>query len=751
MRMLRAGLMAASAMLTVTAPASAQNRPWLNPSLGPDERASLAIHQMTQDEKLMLVFGYFGSDWQGKKPPAGVRYGSAGYVPGIPRLGIPPQFQTDAGVGVATQGGAAVKRERTALPSGIATAATWNPDLAFKGGRMIGSEARASGFNVMLAGGVNLARDPRNGRNFEYGGEDPLLAGSMVGAEIAGIQSNHIISTTKHYALNDLEIGRKGHDAQIDPAAARMSDLLAFQLAIERGDPGSVMCSYNKVNGDFACENDWLLNRVLKGDFGFRGYVMSDWGAMHSTVKATLSGEDQQSGWPFDDKPYYGSLLKDAVATGQVPQARLDDMARRVLRSLFAHGVVDDPVTENAPIDFTADEAISQADAEQGIVLLKNQGGMLPIAPSTRRIVVIGGHADKGVLAGSGSSLVYPRGGNAVSGLEPTGWPGPVMYYPSSPMDELKRLAPNASVTFNDGSDPAAAATAARAADVAIVFATQWASESIDVPMKLDGNQDALIAAVAAANPRTAVVLETNAGVTMPWAERVPAIVEAWYPGRAGGKAIANVLTGQVNPSGHLPVTFYAGEAQLPRPVRPGANSEMDEFTLPYSEGAAVGYKWVDKNNLRPLFPFGHGLSYTNFDYAPISAAASPTGGVRVQFTLRNSGNRPGRVVGQVYASPVGGGWEAPRRLVGFAKVELAPGAARTISADIDPRLLATFDEATHAWHIAPGTYTVSLGASSRDLRSKTAVTLPGLSLRSSWRPGQEAAAPAPRRGERGR
>ena len=216
---------------------------------------------MTQDEKLTLVFGYFASDWQGKKPPPGVRYGSAGYVPAIPRLGIPPNFRRMRGSASRLRARAAVKRERTALPSGIATAATWNPDLAFKGGRMIGHEARASGFNVMLAGGVNLARDPRNGRNFEYGGEDPLLAGTIVGAEIAGIQSNHIISTTKHYALNDLEIGRKGHDAQIDPAAARMSDLLAFQLAMERGDPGSVMCSYNKVNGDFACENDWLLNR----------------------------------------------------------------------------------------------------------------------------------------------------------------------------------------------------------------------------------------------------------------------------------------------------------------------------------------------------------------------------------------------------------------------------------------------------------------------------------------------------------
>jgi beta-glucosidase len=705
---------------------------------------------MTQDEKLQLVFAYFASDWQGKKPPAEARYGSAGYVAGIPRLGIPPQFETDAGVGVATQGGAARKRERTSLPSGIATAATWNPDIAFQGGRMIGSEARNSGFNVMLAGGVDLERDPRNGRNFEYAGEDPLLAGTIVGSEIAGIQSNHIISTTKHYALNDLETGRKGHDARIDPAAARMSDLLAFQLAIERGDPGSVMCSYNKVNGDFACENDWLLNQVLKGDFGFRGYVMSDWGAVHSTVKAVMNGLDQQSGWPFDDKPYLGSLLKQAVASGKVPQSRLDDMARRVLRALYATGAADDPVvTASEAMDYAADEAVSQADAEQGIVLLKNDGNLLPL--NARRIVVIGGHADKGVLAGSGSSLVYPRGGNAVPGLEPTGWPGPVMYFPSSPVQELQRLAPNASVTFVDGTDPAAAAAAARVADVAIVFATQWSSESIDVAMKLDGNQDALIEAVAAANPRTAVVLETNSGVAMPWAARVPAIVEAWYPGTKGGAAIANVLTGRVNPSGHLPVTFYAAEAQLPRPVRPGSNSEMDQFALPYSEGAAVGYKWVDRNNLRPLFPFGHGLSYTSFDYGPVSAAAGSNGALHVQFTLRNSGARAGMAVGQVYASPAAGGWEAPKRLVGFAKVELAPGGTQTVSIDVDPRLLANFDQSAHSWRIAPGNYTLMLGASSADLRSNTTVSLPAVTLPSNWRPGQEASAPTPQRGERGR
>ena len=716
----------------------------------PDERAAAAVSKMTLEEKLQLVLGYFGSDWQGKKPLAEARYGSAGFVPGIPRLGIPPQYETDAGIGVATQGDASVKRLRTALPSGIATAATWNPELAFKGGQMIGAEARASGFNVMLAGGVNLARDPRNGRNFEYGGEDPLLAGTIVGSEIAGIQSNHIVSTTKHYALNDLETGRKGHDARIDHGAARMSDLLAFQLANERGQPGSVMCAYNKVDGDFACENAWLLNDVLKGDFGFKGYVMSDWGAVHSTEKAALNGLDQQSGWPFDDKPYYGELLKAAVAAGSVPQSRIDDMAGRIVHALYATGAADNPVSENGAIDEAAHQAVTQADAEQAIVLLKNQGNLLPLGPSVRRIVLIGGHADKGVLAGSGSSLVYPVGGNAVPGLEPTHWPGPVMYYPSSPLNQIKALAPNASVTFVEGTDPAAAAAAARGADVAIVFGTQWSSESIDVPMKLDGNQDALIEAVAAANPKTAVVLETSAGVAMPWAERVPAIVQAWYPGTAGGKAIANVLTGRVNPSGHLPVTFYAGEAQLPRPVRPGSNSEMDQFTLDYSEGAAVGYKWVERQKLQPLFPFGHGLSYTSFGYGPISATPAGNGGIRVRFTLRNTGKRRGMAVGQVYAAPAAGGWEAPKRLVGFAKVDLAPGQSKSVTVDVDPRLLANFDDSGRAWRVSGGSYKLMLGASSADLRGSTSVTLPAVSLPANWRPGQAAAAPQPTRAERG-
>jgi len=755
MTKLRSIWLVATATAALAVPAYAQapaNFPWMNTALSPDQRAAMVVAQMTQQEKLQLVFSYFGTDKPengGFKAPPEARYGSAGYVPGIPRLGIPPQWETDAGIGVATQGSDPDPRLRTALPSGLATAATWNPQIAFQGGQMIGHEARNSGFNVQLAGGVDLMRDPRNGRNFEYAGEDPLLAGTIVGSEVAGIQSNHIISTVKHYAMNDLETGRNNHNAIINPAAARMSDLLAFQFALERGDAGSVMCSYNRVNGDFACENKWLLTDVLKQDFGWPGYVMSDWGAVHSTAKAALAGLDQESGWPFDKEPYFREPLAQAIASGAVPESRLNDMATRIVRSMFAHGLVDDPVPASAPIDYSADEAVSQADAEQGIVLLKNSGNLLPLS-GAKRIVVVGGHADKGVLAGSGSSLVYPRGGNAVPGLKPSGWPGPVIYYPSSPVDELRRLLPQAKITFVDGTDPAAAAAAARSADVAIVFGTQWSGESFDVAMALDGNQNALIDAVARANPRTAVVLETNAGVAMPWVSRVGAIVEAWYPGRAGGKAIANVLTGRVNPSGRLPATFPVSDSQLPRPVRPGGNSQDDSFQLPYSEGAAVGYKWFDKNNLQPLFPFGYGLSYTSFALGAPVATANADGSVTVRVPVRNTGHRSGSDVAQVYVGPLAGGWEAPKRLGGFQKVDLAPGASRTVSVTIDPRLLATFDEAAHQWRIAPGAYKVMVGQSSRDITGTTAVKLPAIALPANWRPGPAAAAQVPTRGERG-
>jgi beta-glucosidase len=720
---LTASLLAGTAAPVAAAPRKAPAKAVRSP----DARAAALVAKMTREEKLILVYGYFSTDFPSKKftaPPEG-RPGSAGYVPGIPRLGIPPQWQTDAGVGVATQGGAVKKRERTALPSGLATTATWNPELAFAGGAMIGNEARNSGFNVMLAGGVDLMRDPRNGRNFEYGGEDPLLAGTMVGAQIAGIQSNHIISTVKHYAINDQETDRNAGNSILDQSAMRTSDLLAFQFAIERSNPGSVMCSYNRVNGDFACENAFLLNQVLRKDWKWPGYVMSDWGATHSTAKAAKAGLDQESGAPFDDQPFFAQPLKDALANGSVSEAQLDLMVSRIVRSMAAHGLLDHPVAESR-IDYAAHAVVTRQDAEEGAVLLRNKQALLPLSRSTKRIAVIGGHADKGVLAGGGSSLVYPIGGNAVPGIVPTSWPGPIMYYPSSPMAEIAKLAPGAKVSYASGDDPAVAAALAKDSDVVIVFATSWAGESFDVPLGLTGYQDALISAVAAANPKTVVVLETGGPVLTPWVDQVGSILAAWYPGTQGGAAIANLLFGKVNPSGHLPASFPKSAEQLPRPAAPNTGDTI------YAEGATVGYKWYDMKGLEPQFAFGHGLSYTSFGYSGL--AASPVGpGVSVRFTVRNTGKVAGKAVPQIYVARKG--WEAPKRLGAFSKVALAPGASRTVTVTVDPRLLATWDDSAHLWRIAPGAYQVMLGASSQDIKQTVTVQLAARTLPVGWRP----------------
>ncbi len=719
-------LLATSAATVVAAPPAP--KPWMNTTLSPDARAALIVREMTRDEKLTLVFGYFGTAFAPRKftPPAEARDGSAGYVPAIPRLGIPAQWQTDAGMGVATQGGAVVKRERTALPSGLATTATWDPATAFAGGAMIGDEAHRSGFNVMLAGGVNLMREPRNGRNFEYGGEDPLLAGTMSGAQIAGIQSNHVISTIKHYAVNDQETDRDTGNSIIDPAAARVSDLLAFQIGIEKGKPGSIMCSYNRVNGTHACENAFLLTDVLRRDWKWPGYVMSDWGATHSTAKAANAGLEQDSGFPFDAEPYFGAPLKAAVERGEVSEARLTEMATRIVRSMFAQGLFEHPVSER-PIDLAAHAVVTRTDAEAGAVLLRNEGALLPLAPTVKRIAVIGGHADKGVLAGGGSSLVYPVGSNAVSGIAPTTWPGPVMYYPSSPLAAIRKLAPNAQVDFAPGDDPAAAAALAKSSDVVIVFATQWAGEAFDVSLSL-GDQDALIDAVAAANPRTVVVLETGGPVLTPWATKVGAVLEAWYPGTAGGEAIANLLFGRASPSGRLPATFPRSLDQLPRPATPNKGDTR------YDEGATVGYKWYDAKQLKPAFAFGHGLTYTSFSYGGLKA--DMRGGTIVATArVDNIGARSGSAVPQIYVGSVAGGWEAPKRLGGWSKVTVAPGAHATVTVTIDPRLLATWNEARREWSIKDGDYTVMLGASAGDIRQTVRVRVPARVLPVDWRP----------------
>ncbi len=721
--------------------AGAAQRPWLDPRLAPDERAALAVKSMTREEKLRLVFGYFGSFLPPShyRPPRQARMGSAGFVPGIARLGIPPQWITDAGLGVATQRTSSdALRERTSLPSGLATAATWNPALARRGGAMIGAEARASGFNVMLGPGIDLVREARGGRDFEYAGEDPLLAGTLAGAEIQGIQSQHVIAVPKHFAFNDQETGRGVYSARIGRAAARESDLLAFEIALERGRPGALMCAYNRVNGEYSCQSPWLLARVLDLDWGFRGYVMSDWGAVHSTVRSALAGLDQESAALFDTLgghgPYYGDALRAAIRSGRVPAARLDAMARRILRSLFAAGVVDHPIEPDAHIDFAADKAVAEADEEEAIVLLKNSGAILPLPPTVRRLALIGGHADRGVIAGGGSSTVFPVGGNAVRGAGPSGWPGPAVYLPSSPLGAIMGQAPQARVRYASGDDIAAAVRAAKWADRVVVFATQWAAESRDVSLELDGNQNALIAAVTAANPHTVVVLESGGPVLMPWLGEAAAVLEAWFPGSGGGTAIARVLFGAADPSGHLPVSFPTSVSELQGPQLPGAGSLPGrKFEIDYRrQGAAVGYRGYQSRAIKPLFPFGYGLSYTRFEYGGLRARLA-NGRLTVRFTVCNVGERPGAAVAQVYVGPIAGGWEAPRRLAGWRKVALAPGASRTVSVAVDPRLLALFDVAQQRWTRAPGRYAIWLADSSADLSHRTTLELPAWQHSVRW------------------
>ncbi|QDZ08754.1 beta-glucosidase [Sphingomonas panacisoli] len=699
----------------------AERAPAVSRSTDARARAEAIVAKMTLDEKIALVHGLFPPAAKGKTTNELIP--SAGHIDGIPRLGVPLIRESDASLGVANQIEQRKGDVATALPSSLATAASFDPAIARAGGVMIGSEARAKRFSVLLAGGVNLTRDPFNGRNFEYLGEDPLLAGLMAGAHIQGVQSNRIVSTIKHFALNSQETGRHILDARIDEASLRESDLLAFQIAIEKGNPGSVMCAYNKVNGDYACENDWLLNKVLKRDWGYRGWVMSDWGAVHSSAKAANNGLDQQSGQELDSKIFFDAPLREDVTSGKVSEKRLDDMVVRYLTGLIETGLYDNPVPEKLlPIPYAKNALVAERAAEAGIVLLKNEGNILPLA-GVKRIVVIGGRADVGVLSGGGSSQVRSVGGVPVEIPLSSGAAASfarITYHNSSPLRALRAAMPGTVITFVDGQDKAAAADAASKADLAIVFATQWATEAQDVPdLSLPYGQDALIEAVAAAQPKTAVVLETGGPVLMPWLARVPVVVEAWYPGQRGGEAIANIMTGKVNPSGRLPITFMATPDQAPRSAPVGLD-KRESYPVDYIEGSDVGYRWYEKKKQTPLFPFGYGLSYTNFAYRNLTVSGGKT--LTVSFEVVNTGKRAGADVPQLYVSRDGS--STPMRLAGFQRVTLKPGKGRRVTLTAEPRILADFDTALPGWRIKGGTYRVALAHDATDRGMTTTVKI---------------------------
>jgi beta-glucosidase len=684
-----------------------------------DVRARETEQRMTNEERLSLLVGLAPTlaGAREKRVPSDVP-ASAGYVGAVSRLGIPALRETDSSLGVTNPGDGRPGDTATALPASLALGATFNPALAREAGAMVGREARAKGFNVLLGGGMNLIRDARNGRNFEYISEDPLLSAVIASETVIGAQAQSVISTIKHFSLNANETNRHTLDAIIDPIAHRESDLLAFQMAIERSQPGSIMCAYNKVNDEYACGNKILLDDILKKTWGFKGWVMSDWGAVHDWNYA-LKGLDQESGAQFDKQlngcEWFGEPLREAYNQGGLPNDRLSEMVRRLLRSIYAVGV--DQPSSPPVIDLAKDNATALEVARQGIVLLKNDGA-LPLASDVRSIAVIGGQADIGVPTGGGSSTVTPPGGFAA--INSLGCQPPMpdcrkqYFLPSSPLAELKKLLPRVTMSYDPGTFPADAAALARRSDIVIVFATRYENEGFDSPdLSLPFGQDAMIDAVVSANPKTVIVLETGNPVAMPWVGKAKAVIEAWFPGQAGGQAIAEMLTGQINPSGRLPVTFPADIAQSPRPQLPGFGmASGTAVTARYNEGAEVGYRWFAKMGVKPLYAFGYGLSYTGFSYRELEVSGGET--ITASFTVTNTGTREGADVPQLYLTEAPG--DRRVRLLGFERIVLRPGESKRITVTADPRLLARFDAHENRWRIDGGIYHVATSKSADNM-----------------------------------
>jgi beta-glucosidase len=685
-------------------------------------RADSLVGKMTLDEKLQFIHSQYAM--------SAVPGGGAGYIQGVPRLGIPDLNMVDSATGSGS-----TTQASTTFPATIALAASWDRRLSSEFGKQIAIELRAQGFGMGLGGGTNLAREPRGGRLFEYLGEDPVLAGEMLAERTDGTQSQKVIATIKHYAGNEQEHGRGGGNSQIDERTLRELYLLPFEIAARRAQPGSVMCSYNRLNGDYACENSHLLNDVLKNDWHFEGQVQSDWGAAHSTANAINAGLDEEE--DVGSTVYLTpTAVKQAIANGSVSTARLDDMVKRKLYVMIRTGVMDDPAKSHS-IDFARANVFVQAAAEQSMVLLKNDNNQLPLsAGSLSRIAVIGGHADAAVLTGGGSGNTrdpvtgsFAGCGGLTFGTSSgcSWWTNPWLKLDTPIVAAIRSLAPTAQVSFAGNSDQQtpfrtytqqeidqAAALASRS-DVAIVVVAQPAGEDFGDLQSLSlanpSNQDALVDAVARANPRTIVVVESGNPVLMPWKDRVAAIVEAWFPGEGGGKAIANVLFGKINPSGKLPVTFPLRDQDTPTWGQNGA-FETDPV---YSEQLNMGYRWYDAKNIAPMFEFGYGLSYTHFAYSGLSVAHRPDGALDVSFTVRNDGRVAGAEVPQVYLGvPYSG--EPPRRLVGWEKIGMNPGETRRVRITVTPRMQSVWDTSRNGWRYVPGG-TVYVGASSRDIR----------------------------------
>lgn len=801
---------------------------WMDTSLPAAKRADLVLAQMTLDEKVGMMHAISDSTHAREVPP-------------IPRLCVPALLLNNGPAGVGSSG--PVQAQTTALPAPLGLAAGFDPSVARAYGTVEGRETRDTGRNLMEGPDINIARTPLNGRTFEAYGEDPYLAGQIADGNIDGIQSQGVIANAKHYIANNQETDRDKVDEHIDERTLHEIYMPAFEQSAKRA--GSIMCSKNKVNGSYACEQKDLLQGVLKDDWGYQGFVVSDFSSCHDTVGCATGGLDLE----LPTGAHYGAPLKAAVQSGQVPMATVDEHVHRILTTMFRFGLFDRPQT-TTPIDAGHDGAVARDAAEAGTVLLKNSGGVLPLAKD-KTVALIGPSAGTAVATGGGSSGVAalykvsplqafqkrgvkteyaegmppvdlgpqpalpsyavtaengqhgwtaryydntswsgdpkltrvdtsvdtdPTGGIPAPGLPPNGWSIRWTGTFTAPVDGdyTFNLTNHARATLyldgvklvdNGGGFPgttksatvhltagqqhpirvdwakssgqamielswappantpnvqiAEAVQAAKKADTAVVFVANKDTEAIDrTNLALPGYQDELVEAVAAANPRTVVVLNTGGPVLMPWLDKVAGVVQAWYPGEEDGNAAADVLLGDTDPSGRLPITFPKSLADTPAstPAQyPGVNG-----VATYSEGLRVGYRHYDSENIAPLFPFGYGLSYTTFSYSNL-AVHGENGHVTVGADITNTGHRTGTEVPQLY---IGAPDEPPAQLQGFTKIQLRPGETRQVTFTLTPRSFASWDTGAHAWKVAGGDYHIMVGAGSRDIRLRQDIHL---------------------------
>ena len=697
LRAAAAALLAASAVaLTAAAPGAVASgpcgdvstRPWCNSALTPDDRASLLLAALTQDEKLSLL--------------AGASSDHTGQTAAVPRLGLRTAYITDDGVAVK-QGSS------TALPIPLAIAAAFDPSMATLAAGVVGGEARAKGNDVILGPTVNIMRTPLGGRTFEAYGEDPYLVASTAVAWIESAQSQGVIAEVKHFCCNNQEgqlglIGEKNYSSSdLDERTLREIYLPAFEAAVKTAHAGMVMCAYNRVNDDWACENRHLLTDILKREWGFAGLVGSDWQAYGNTTVAEMqNGLDLEMPTAMTYSP---TLVSAALTGGLVTEPEVDDHVHRLLRTLFAFGFFDRApyVNDDAQIDKAGHAAVAQRIEEGAITLLKNDR-ILPLEASRlHSIALIGPQANRF------------ENGNGTVDVKP--------FTSTTPLQAItQRAGPNVHVAYDDGSDPARAASVAHSADVAIVFASDSEGEYMEKACaSVDctnggrtGSQDSLIATIAAANPHTVVVLETGDPVLTPWRGDVKGLLEAWYPGEEGGTALARVLFGDADPGGRLPATFPASEADLPTAGDPTKYPGVTDVY--YKEGIDVGYRWYDAHDIAPAFPFGYGLSYTSFDYRNLRLTPTPGAAqvANVSVDVVNTGRRAGSDVPQLYIGDPSFTGEPPKQLKGYQKVSLGPGRRQRLSFAIDSRALSVWNVGANTWQVSPGCYEVMIGHDSR-------------------------------------